>query len=256
MKIVSEKPESLGAVCEKHGPFEMRIEPYPLGKGFMLFEYCPKCAAIENQAEQKRAEAYKAEREAEELANRKREAGLRKRHFNCSFDNYRVTTPAQQRALSKAQGFLTRFLDDDPINLVMTGKVGTGKTHLAAAIISKLIDEKKSCELIKLPEVIRLIKASWSDSTLPSESKIIERYARLDLLVLDEVGVQYGSDTEKLLISEIIDNRYQEMKPTVLISNLDINGVRACIGDRCYDRLREDGGESIRFDWDSFRGAA
>ncbi len=75
----------------------------------------------------------------------------------------------------------------------------------------------------------------------------------MDLLIIDEVGSQFGSDTEKLFIFEIIDGRYQEMKPTILISNLDINGIKESIGERCVDRLREGGGSMIAFNWESSR---
>ena len=74
-----------------------------------------------------------------------------------------------------------------------------------------------------------------------------------DLLVIDEVGAQFGSDTEKLFIFDIIDGRYQDMKPTILISNLDIAGIKDVIGERCVDRLREGGGSMIAFNWESSR---
>jgi DNA replication protein DnaC len=46
------------------------------------------------------------------------------------------------------------------------------------------------------------------------------------------------------------------MLPTVLVSNLDVEGVKQCIGDRVYDRLRDDGGKVIAFTWGSMRGQA
>ena len=52
---------------------------------------------------------------------------------------------------------------------------------------------------------------------------------------------------------DIIDGRYQEMKPTILISNLAIAGIKDLIGERVIDRLREDGGKLVSFDWPSYR---
>ena len=74
------------------------------------------------------------------------------------------------------------------------------------------------------------------------------------MLVIEEVGVQFGSETEKLFLFEIIDGRYNKMKSTVMISNLNIQGVKECVGERCIDRLREDGGSVIAFDYESQRG--
>ena len=43
------------------------------------------------------------------------------------------------------------------------------------------------------------------------------------------------------------------MKPTILLSNLNIEGLGEYLGERVMDRLREGGGKMIAFDWDSYR---
>lgn len=75
-----------------------------------------------------------------------------------------------------------------------------------------------------------------------------------DLLILDEVGVQHGSDTEKLILFEIINGRYEAARPTIVISNLDAAGLEQFLGERAFDRLREGGGRLVVFDWESHRG--
>jgi DNA replication protein DnaC len=73
-------------------------------------------------------------------------------------------------------------------------------------------------------------------------------------LIIDEVGMQFGSDTEKMIIFDIIDGRYNNMLPTILISNLELSEVKELIGDRSIDRLREDGGVVVAMKWASNRG--
>jgi DNA replication protein DnaC len=75
-----------------------------------------------------------------------------------------------------------------------------------------------------------------------------------DALIIDEVGVQFGSDTEKMIVFDIIDGRYSNMLPTILISNLALPDVKELIGERAIDRLREDGGVVVAMKWDSNRG--
>ena len=75
-----------------------------------------------------------------------------------------------------------------------------------------------------------------------------------ELLILDEVGVQFGSETEKLMLFDVLNERYEKRKPCVLLSNLAIDDVKAFLGERVFDRLREDGGEAVAFDWESYRG--
>lgn len=59
--------------------------------------------------------------------------------------------------------------------------------------------------------------------------------------------------TEKLLLFEILNERYERRRPTILITNLPIDEVSAYLGARVFDRLREDGGEFISFTWESYR---
>ena len=134
----------------------------------------------------------------------------------------------------------------------MVGGVGTGKTLLASAGIESIVDNNR-CEMIKTIDVVRELKATWAKDSNQTEEGLIKYYSNLDLLVLDEVGSQFGSDTEKLFIFDIIDGRYQNMKPTIIISNLDIDGITDAIGERCVDRLREGGGMMVAFDWKSER---
>ena len=56
-----------------------------------------------------------------------------------------------------------------------------------------------------------------------------------------------------MFVFDVINGRYEEELPTVIISNLDVAGVKEIIGDRCIDRLRQDGGKVIAFDWESQR---
>jgi DNA replication protein DnaC len=67
------------------------------------------------------------------------------------------------------------------------------------------------------------------------------------------VGVQFGSDTEKLMLFDILNERYERRRPTILMSNLPRDEVSAYLGERVFDRLREDGGQFISFTWESYR---
>ena len=77
-------------------------------------------------------------------------------------------------------------------------------------------------------------------------------------MIIDEVGVQFGSEAEKLIMFEIINTRYERMKPTILISNQTKEELAAFIGERVLDRMSDGGGCTLSFTWDSYRskGAA
>lgn len=68
--------------------------------------------------------------------------------------------------------------------------------------------------------------------------------------------MQFGSETEKLILFEILNGRYEHVLPTILISNLTETELIQYIGTRCHDRLQEGGGASLSFLWESYRRQA
>ena len=254
MKTIDKIPETAEIInCPKHGDYKVKYTESITGKVWVN-EFCNDCivekdAKSKIDAENKRV-ADDIEWEIKRKVSLRVNAGISKRNLHKTFDDYICTNEGQSKAKNDCMRYFTDFPSDK--SMIMVGGVGTGKTLLASAGIESIIDKHK-CEIIKTIDVVRELKASWSKDNENTEEGLIKYYVGLDLLVLDEVGSQFGSDTEKLFIFDIIDGRYQDMKPTILISNLDINGIKESIGERCVDRLREGGGVMIAFDWKSLR---
>ena len=87
----------------------------------------------------------------------------------------------------------------------------------------------------------------------PGTGKVIDAFASPDLLILDEVGVQFGSEFEKQLLFDVLNERYEKLKPSILLSNIPSEQLSDYLGERVTDRLRENGGALIGFNWDSYR---
>jgi DNA replication protein DnaC len=103
-------------------------------------------------------------------------------------------------------------------------------------------------------QALRKIKETYRDGSDKRESDVIGGYTACDLLILDEIGAQVGSEHEKQLMFEILNDRYQDMRPTILISNLNAQELEQFLGHRVMDRYRECG-VVLAFDWESHRGA-
>ena len=100
---------------------------------------------------------------------------------------------------------------------------------------------------------MRQVKETWSKGSEKTEQDAINWFLTPDLLILDEVGVQFGSDAEKMIMFEVLNERYQNMKPTILISNLLPANLQEFVGERVMDRMKENGGRILQFDWKSNR---
>ncbi|WP_248637800.1 ATP-binding protein, partial [Citrobacter koseri] len=102
-------------------------------------------------------------------------------------------------------------------------------------------------------KIAREFKSTWSKTAIRCENDVISQFTTPDLLIIDEVGVQFGSEAEKLIMFEIINTRYERMKPTILISNQTKEELAAFVSERVIDRMSDGGGCTLSFTWDSYR---
>ena len=63
--------------------------------------------------------------------------------------------------------------------------------------------------------------------------------------MIDEIGVQKGSDAERRILFSILENRMTDKYPTILISNLNAETLSDLIGERLYDRIKSKGVPSL-----------
>jgi len=192
--------------------------------------------------------------DAEELRERQlNSSNLRGRFRECTFDSFEATELRQRAVLEACRSFAETFGDEDGGGLWLIGPVGTGKSHLGAAMVrAARFDRNMSAVLMTAREMVRDLRATWRRDSSVSEEDRIEDLGRRSLLVLDEIGVGFGSDAEQVQLFDVLDLRYQLKRPTVLLSNLNLPALKMALGDRAFDRLRE-ASRVLICDWASYR---
>ncbi|WP_234818957.1 ATP-binding protein [Cupriavidus metallidurans] len=236
-------------VCPTHGQFES--VNYPFG-----WSNCHKCESEKIAREdQERRDKIVSDFKASQIEQLMRRAAIPARFMDRRLSNYVPQCEAAKKALLIASNYADNFelACETGASLILCGGVGTGKTHLAIGIAHEILARDKSAVFTSVMSAIRRVKETYSRDSDEQESVVIDMFTRPDLLILDEVGVQFGSDTEKLILFEIINGRYERMRPTIVISNLAKDALAQFIGERAFDRLREGGGKLIAFDWPSYR---
>lgn len=237
--------------CCLHGTFKSRNI---FGS---VWSRCPECSRELVAKEQVEAEQRKREEELERWQRRLGHAGIPGRFCDRSLKSYIAETDGQRRALAFAEQYADSFEDALATgrSAVFIGKPGTGKTHLAVGIGLRVMHrDGRTVLFTTVMRAIRRVRNTWGRNSEESETQTIESLTCPDLLILDEVGVQYGSEAEKLMLFDILNERYVSRRPTLLLSNLSLDEVKTYLGERVFDRLREDGGEVVVFDWASHRG--
>lgn len=141
---------------------------------------------------------------------------------------------------------------------IFFGNKGTGKSHLSCAIAEIAISKHYSAMFVTMDNILNDFKAAYSENSSVKDK--IKNYCQIDLLIIDEII--FSLDEKELKnIANLINERYNNKKSTILITNLDltINPLRPndpilsqLLGERLMDRFRETN-RALKFTGESFR---
>lgn len=165
-------------------------------------------------------------------------------------------TADQVKAYAEGREFVEDFQGKlkTGAGMVLWGDVGTGKTHLACAIANALISQLRPVLYCTALEAVMLIKASWKRGTDGmTEYDIYGRFGEPQLLIIDEIGVQGGTDFERMVLTSIADIRSRNCLPTIIVSNLAPEEMYSLLGERMFDRLVGFGANVVRMEGQSLR---
>lgn len=191
------------------------------------------------------AETDRKQAEREKIERYKRQAPAR--YWNESIDTYKAETEAQIKAKTATQDFINAVGCGVFCSLIFIGTVGTGKTHLALSIV------RECGGLYRLsPNIVEELRRAKSFTAKESEAEILNNYGSARLLVIDEIGRGVEATEEQYMLYQIINERYNRRKPTILISNQTKKGFLNYIGIAAADRLTESA-QVVEFTWQSYR---
>lgn len=256
MPTATPDPQTITGICEDHGQFPQTVNVI-FGKEFKTS--CPECQRIRFEEESARKQANEAQIIRMRMAEKLGSALIPKRFAGKTFESYVATTAEQHKALNTCRRYAAEFsqIAESGRCLLLLGKPGTGKTHLSVAIANDIMARSSATAVYRtVGSVLQAIRATYDRTSEQSESQILASLISPSLLILDEIGVskEKPSDFELTTLFAIINGRYEEQRPTVIVSNLDAKALPAAIGERCADRLREGGVIVIPFEWESQRG--
>lgn len=134
-----------------------------------------------------------------------------------------------------------KFSKLKPLNLVLMGNPGTGKSHLATAIARTLRARGFSVGFTPTEVLLLMIKDSYKDRTKRQEQQLLKDIKELDVFVFDDIGVEnYKMEEVSFVTTKMLNIiNARKGKPTIYTTNLNHSNLSTAIGERAFSRLNE-----------------
>jgi len=158
-------------------------------------------------------------------------ANIPPRFEACTFDTFDTKFPGLTTSVGLAPLYLQRFIETYPLDqngtgLLITGGIGTGKTHLAVATLRALVTQYGKTGLFyDYRSLLKQIQNTYSSRNTESESDVLDPVFKADILVLDELGAEKRTDWAWDMVAHILNVRYNEQRTTILTTNYPNEGA-------------------------------
>ena len=194
----------------------------------------------------KECDCQRKRREKQEAADRERKhrdtvEELKRRGFSnaamrqWTFGNDNGKCPQMDKALFYAANW--EEMKAENIGYLLWGKVGTGKSYFAGCIANALMEREISVCMTNFALILNDLAASYK-----GRNEYIDRLCRFPLLILDDFGMERGTEYGLEQVYNVVDSRYRSKKPLIVTTNLSLEELRNpedTAHARIYDRLLE-----------------
>ena len=149
----------------------------------------------------------------------------------CSFDTFIPDNEEEREHLEKCK----KWAGNPRGVALLRGNIGTGKTFLAVAMLrdfgsGKFVPHRKLLELFNEAARFKGVEKAQED---------LRKIRDASFLVIDDVGVFSSGNKDIDVLQTLINQRYEQRKPTVITTNLDAEGLKSLLSERIADRLSQ-----------------
>jgi len=187
---------------------------------------CPLCngtgwkeVALGNEKHVKRCECF-LHSQSDRLLEM---SGIPARHSGCSFSNYKTNGNSAQEFAKLA---IEKWADEYPLNrtgLLVVGRCGVGKTHLAVSAIKRIAGKGIHCLFSDYRELLKQIQNSYNPSVQATELEVLRPVFETEVLLLDDLGAVKPSEWVWDTVSLILNTRYNANSTTIVTSNFELD---------------------------------
>ena len=155
--------------------------------------------------------------------------------LNWTFENDNGRSPQMHHAHRYVEQWQT--MRSENLGLLLWGSVGTGKSFLAGCIANALMEQEVPVRMTNFARILNDLNNSFS-----GRNEVVDKLCRYPLLIIDDFGMERGTEYALEQIYNIVDSRYLSRKPLIVTTNLTLDEIRHpqdTAHARIYDRLLE-----------------
>lgn len=162
----------------------------------------------------------------------------------CSFDDFNIeyypdddgeysSRDIMQSIYNYCRCYADDFSNESP-NICMFGSTGLGKTHLSLAVAREVIEKGFGIVYGSCPNLVaELEREKFGKSNDNTEEALLS----CDLLILDDLGAEFSTQFTVSAIYNIINTRLLKRLPTIISTNLSIEGIQQKYTERIASRI-------------------
>ena len=165
----------------------------------------------------------------EKIVSLTRSSNIPKRYRKATFESFNPKD--NPRALEIAKKFVKNFPEEK--GLLLAGPVGTGKTHLAAAIANSLLNKLYSVYFGNVVDIMAFIKSTYNERSEISEREAINIMTdKVDLFIIDDLGKENNTEYTISMLYQLINRVYENEKPIIITTNFNSIELERKLGER------------------------
>lgn len=188
------------------------------------------CKCQEEEIKAKEEKMFR-DKQADYIKKLKEESLLGARYKNANFEmaelGHNETFDNAYKRCKKYCEVYDQVLEKG-LGIYLYGDKGTGKTYLTACMVNELTSKYQTCLLTNFSDISLKIRSTFNGKG--SETAFLQKIAEVDFLFLDDIGteqVRRGEEDTWLQerIFDILNTRYNNMKPTIFTSNHNLGDL-------------------------------